>query len=115
MKLPTASALAAEIFLKKGIHQEDNNRVINSVAQSYELSGYADISKKPQSAIAWENQIYDLFPLWLHTILNNAQMKLTTKCICIFIKHSYPLEMFTKCFGNELIFHCCSCMHAFQI
>ena len=52
--------------------------------------------KKPQSAIAWANPIHDLFPLWLHTILNNAQMKLTAKCICIFIKHSYPLEMFAN-------------------
>lgn len=61
-KLPTACALTAEIFLRKGIHQQDNNHAANSGVQSYELTGCADILKASPSEVAWESSVGDLSP-----------------------------------------------------
>lgn len=67
------------------------------------------------SQIAWEDELYGFSPPpELYTLFSNAHMKLTSKCMCIFINHphSHSLEPFTQCFGDELrFFPVALCIH----
>lgn len=63
--------------------------------QSCGLAGDANILKTLALKLPRKMKHMTLHPL-LHAVLNNAHMKLTSKCMCVFINHSHPLEMFTN-------------------